>query len=124
MSKTTKDSCVLCGTVDQPEYQHDSADHPAWRGEEPFTHGDLMSMAVSPSQRGAYSHSPLGDGIGLHVHDSDPENVHVYVTGFGKVAEVHPGRTDILAGSYLAVESAAAARDLVRRLPNLEESTA
>jgi hypothetical protein len=55
-----------------------------------LTYSELRSMAVDPSQPGAYSNSPLGEGnIGLHVHPGT-DVVHVYVAGFGRVAIVGP----------------------------------
>ncbi len=64
---------------------------------EPLTYKALHDMAVKPSERGAYSDSPLGEDIGLHVHGDD-RDVHVYVAGVGKVAEVWPDHTDFLEG--------------------------
>lgn len=62
-----------------------------------LTYKQLYHMAVAPNERGAYSDSPLGPGIGLHVHGDDLD-VHVYVAGFGKIAEVYPDRTNFLYG--------------------------
>jgi oxalate decarboxylase/phosphoglucose isomerase-like protein (cupin superfamily) len=58
-----------------------------------FTYEELRAMAVDPSQPGAYSGSPLGEGnIGLHVHPGS-EDVHVYLAGSGRVAVAGPHGT-------------------------------
>jgi hypothetical protein len=80
-----------------------------------LTYEELRDMAVPPSQRGAYSFSPLGEGIGLHVHSYEPDSVHVYVASTGKIAEVHPGYTSFLYGREYLPHDAQLLRD---RLPH------
>jgi hypothetical protein len=80
-----------------------------------LTYIQLRSMAVSPSQPGAYSGSPLGEDIGLHYHDTYPD-VHVYVKGLGKIAEVFPDRTNFLYGA--SAMPTRAAEVLWHRLPS------
>lgn len=63
-----------------------------------LSYEELRAMAVPPSEPGAYSHSPLGEAIGVHVHSQAPgTDVHVYVAGYGKIAEVWPDHTSLLA---------------------------
>src|SRR5271156_2381737 len=76
--------------------QENQRDKPAITAMEALTYEELRAMAVSPAERGAYSFSPLGEDIGLHVHDYEPDSVHVYVASTGKIAEVHPDRTHFL----------------------------
>ena len=63
--------------------------------EDKLTYAQLRALAVDPGQIGAYSGSPLGSEVGVHVHSYEPYNVHVVVNGV-KIAEVHPGRTEVL----------------------------
>jgi hypothetical protein len=76
--------------------QETQKDKPSITAMEALTYEELRAMAVSPSERGAYSNSPLGEDIGLHVHGYEPDSVHVYVASTGKIAEVHPDYTSFL----------------------------
>ncbi len=62
---------------------------------EPLTYDELRTMAVRPSQRGAYSDSPIDPKVGLHVHPGY-DDVHVYIAGLGKIAEIYPDHTNFL----------------------------
>lgn len=86
-------------------------------GQATLSYEELRAMAVQPYERGAYSDSPLGEGIGLHVHGTQPgTDVHVYVAGYGKIAEVWPERTDVLAErDFLPPDG----KDVMDRLPGL-----
>jgi hypothetical protein len=82
-----------------------------------LTYEGLLAMAVSPSQPGAYSGSPLGEAIGLHVH-YEGEPVHVVVDGT-KVAEVDRDSTWFSAARYLTPDQ----RAMQARLPGYQEET-
>lgn len=56
-----------------------------------LTYEELREMAVTPSDEGAYSNSPLGANIGLHVH-AGTIDVNVVVDDL-KIATVFPDRT-------------------------------
>jgi hypothetical protein len=99
--------------------QETQKDKPSITTMEALTYEELRDMAVSPSERGAYSNSPLGEGIGLHVHSYEPDSVHVYTASVGKIAEVHPGYTRFLYGREYLPHDAQLLRD---RLPHQEES--
>ena len=81
-----------------------------------LTYDELRSMAVSPAERGAYSDSPLGEKVGLHMHSTAlGTDVHVYLAGSGKIAEVFPHSTRFLVnGDTLFGE----AREIWTRLPH------
>lgn len=78
-----------------------------------FTYQELREMAVDPSQPGAYSGSPLGEGnVGLHVHPGS-DDIHVYVAGFSRVARVYPDRTVFEYGRTSLPEEARGLYDLL-----------
>lgn len=78
-----------------------------------FTYQELRAMAVQPHEPGAYSGSPVGEGdVGLHVHPGT-DDVHVYVAGFSKLAEVFPDRTRFLFSRESTPERARGLRDML-----------
>jgi len=64
-----------------------------------LTYAQLRAMAVSPSEPGAYSNSPLGADTGVHIHAGDLD-VDIVHNGY-KIAEVFPDRTMVRATSEL-----------------------
>jgi hypothetical protein len=87
----------------------------------PLTYAGLAAMAVSPSEAGAYGNSPLGEEIGLHLHPGYPD-VHVYVAGQGKIAEVYPDHTYFLYAGVQLASMGPVALALAARLPGWESN--